>query len=169
METIIKSIEFADYEADDETVTVVTENGVWDVQMTSCSYNSSAGCFLNFVDTSGEYYENSHPDDLDDEAGEVVYAAEKFASAHDRNTYDYVDAGFNAAYNNQSVEIRVDKNDGSAAIVIRDYQPGDYGRAITVKSEFDNLEDAEEYLEQFKTGTYQDVRGVYRCLDALNS
>lgn len=164
------SVEFAIGEfgeGDDIDVTIDAEidgelNQVaFNVQTVNGLHMSQMGCWITTNGGDGEF---SLTENMIFEALNVVEVAENWYAETVKAGWQYHDAGFNASINSQSVSIKEMDGEFITAVVNDDFNANDYNVPETLGEAFDSLEQAQEYLDQFKTGDYQDVQGVAEAI-----
>lgn len=141
-----------DGDVSEVTFNVQTVNGYCMPQM---------GCWVTTNGGDGEF---SLTEKMIFEALNVVEVAENWYAETVEAGWQYHDAGFNASINSQSVSIKEMDGEFITAVVNDDFNVNDYNVPETLGEAFDSLEQAQEYLDQFKTGDYQDVQGVAEAI-----
>ena len=164
------SVEFAIGEfgeGDDIDVTIDAEidgelNQVaFNVQTVNGLHMSQMGCW---VTTGGGDCEFSLTEKMIFEALNVVDIAENWFAETIKAGWKYHDAGFNASFNSQSVVIKEKDGEFIVAVVNDDFNTNDYNVPEMLGQTFDSLEEAQEYLDQFKTDDYYDIQGVAEAI-----
>lgn len=170
VEILSKSAQYTndgDCEYSVATVTADVDNErhevAFTVQLAGGEYLSQMGCWAT---TTGADFAFSDIERMIWEVAEVVSQAEKSASQYELGAYDYLDSEFNCAINSNNLYVRVNKQDGSATLVLKDssHNSHDYSISYSTNEEFDSKEEAFEFLDQFRTGEHQDCRGLYAYL-----
>lgn len=161
------SVNFSLGDDNDINVTIEAEVG-GDVSEVTFNVQTVNGCCMPqmgcWVTTNGGDGEFSLTEKMIFEALNVVEVAENWYAETVKAGWQYHDAGFNASINSQSVSIKEMDGEFITAVVNDDFNANDYNVPETLGEAFDSLEQAQEYLDQFKTGDYQDVQGVAEAI-----
>lgn len=136
-------------------------DSVFTVQLCSGYYEPQNGCWITTDCGDGDFTvaEQIIYDEVD-----IKGEAEKAAKNYHKENFVYHDTGFNCAINSCSLYAREDLRDGTITLVSIDssHNPAcDYGCGSGENETFDDLEEAMEYLNQFRTGDHQDCRSLY--------
>ncbi len=136
------------------------------VQLCGTSYESQNGCWIT---TNGEDREFDENELLIFEAFDVINLAEKEAKRIDKETYKYHDTNFHCAINSCNLYARENLETGEITLVLIDISHNsdcDYGQAQEEKESFSDLDEAMDFLKQFRTEDYQDCKGLYAYINS---
>lgn len=157
------SVNFSMGDDNDINVTIEAEvdgdvsEVTFNVQTVNGRYMPQMGCWITTNGGDGEF---SLIEKMIFEASNVVELAQNWYAETVKANWQYHDAGFNASINSQSVSIKEVDGEFVAVVVNDDFNVNDYNVPETLGEAFDSLEQAQEYLDQFKTDCYHDVQGV---------
>lgn len=159
---------FADF--DDTNSTVTVEFGKWcfHIQTVDGVYLPQMGCEI--LEDVGGYSTSDLYDENPKMYSAMIEAAEAFMSEQEAENIEYSNAGFNCSIANQSAYIKHDKEKGCYTIIITndDFNRTSYSTPVAVESEaFDTLDEANAYLDQFRTSEHHDVQGLSALISEL--
>lgn len=102
---------------------------------------------------------------------DVAELTEDYAREVIANRFVYHETCFNCSINNTSVRIREDKSDSKFEIAVMndDFSKQGYvPRTSALYGDYDSLEDAKDFCQQFSTGEFHDFRGLKEILVKIN-
>jgi len=136
------------------------------VQLSCGKHESQNGCWIT---TQAGNMEFTAYEELVYELFDVVGEAEKAAKDYNESTFKDHDTNFNCAINSVNLYARESLEDKSVTLVLIDNSHNsacDYGQKEDEREAFENMEDAMEYLEAFRTEAYQDCQGLYAYMNS---
>lgn len=139
------------------------------IQLVDGRYSTEQGCLLTTLNHNS-YEDFNHYEKVVLAAieEELVASAEKYAQLLIKERYELLDAGFNCLLDGAGLYFRIDKeSDDEVGLIMLDMTT-DFGEGEALAL-FDTLAAAKEYVDTFRTGEYQDCKGLYAITQGVNN
>lgn len=163
----------AEYDCSDGEISVVTVTAKignkkveksFTVQLDAGEYLPQNGCWIM---TNAGDYDFDKIEHILFSCVDVAHHAEASAREFENENYTYHDAGFNCAINSNTLRIRENRETGECTlqVVNESHNSADYSSKFKNAEIFENYNNALEFLKKYRTGDYQDCRGLYSYLN----
>ena len=141
---------------------------VFCVQLTDGKYRSDLGCWITTTESSEDIESDDYPDF---DICAIIDAAESHYKKEFKNTFFEETVDFNCAIDCCQVLTRETLESGKVELVIKDDgYIGSYQRKyVETGVVFDSKDDALEFADKFRTGEFQDCRGLYALMQEIQN